>query len=85
MTRYLGYCALALLTVLPTASVYSAVQNDTMGLYAPDPSYTPDIQNSAPVTPSPGMTVCTVMTYPIHLPLQKAPLPLNSFDVMSFL
>lgn len=75
MTRYLGYCALALLTVLPTASVYSAVQNDTMGLYAPDPSYTPDIQNSAPVTPSPGMTVCTVMTYPIHLPLQKAPLP----------
>lgn len=85
MTRYLGYCALALLTVLPTASVYSAVQNDTFGLYAPDPSDTPDIQNSAPVTPPPGDD----SLYSDDVPdSSNAPentiTPLNSIDVMSF-
>ncbi|EMN1296536.1 hypothetical protein R8O28_004917, partial [Citrobacter freundii] len=85
MTRYLGYCALALLTVLPTASVYSAVQNDTMGLYAPDPSYTPDIQNSAPVTPSPGDDSLYSDDVPDSSTAPESTItPLNSFDVMSF-
>lgn len=85
MTRYLGYCALALLTVLPTASVYSAVQNDTMGLYAPNPSYIPDIQNSAPATPPPGDDSLYSDDVPDSSTApDNAITPLNSFDVMSF-
>lgn len=35
MTRYLGYCALALLTALSITSAYADVQDDSTGLYGP--------------------------------------------------